>query len=113
MQEAVSHYRTLATADPDGFLPDLALCLNNLSVRLAEVERTEESLGPIEASVAIRRALAETNRRAFLPDLAGALNNLSLGLGELGRHEQALQASEEAVTLYRQLAELLGVGSER
>ncbi len=33
-QEAVETYRKLAQTRPDAFLPDLAMSLNNLSVRL-------------------------------------------------------------------------------
>ena len=34
-EEAVGHYRALAEARPDAFIPDLALSLNNLAIMLS------------------------------------------------------------------------------
>ena len=101
MQEAVSHYRTLATADPGGFLPDLAASLNNLSVRLAELGRLDEALVLMQEAVSHYRALTRESRKAFLPDLALSLSNLSEILAELGRPEEAKAVAQEAVSLGR------------
>ena len=82
----------------------LATALNNLSVRLGGLGRSEEALSAIEEAVVLRRSLAAARPDAFTPDLAGSLNNLSNRLSGLGRREQALSAIEEAVALRRSLA---------
>ncbi|MFE1759966.1 tetratricopeptide repeat protein [Streptomyces sp. NPDC059513] len=106
LAEAITnHYRVLAEASPDAYLPDLAMALNNLSVDLGKVGRREEALGASEEALRHYRALAEATPDAFMPDLAMALNNLSVRLGEVGRREEALGASEEALRHYRALAE--------
>ena len=43
-QEAVDVYRKLAEANPQAFLPDLAMSLNNLGNRLSALGRREEAL---------------------------------------------------------------------
>ncbi|MFE5902176.1 hypothetical protein ACFQ67_32885, partial [Streptomyces sp. NPDC056488] len=101
-----SHYRTLAGANPDAYLPDLAKALNNLSLRLGEVGRRAKALAAIEEAVRYYRALAEANPDAYLPDLARSLANLSARLGEMRRRrKEALEVSEEAARHYRALAE--------
>ncbi|MFZ3568774.1 tetratricopeptide repeat protein [Streptomyces sp. BH097] len=99
------HYRALIATDPDTFLPDLALSLNNLSIRLGRLGRHEDALTAIEEAVTARRGLAKARPDAYLPDLASSLNNLAVQLARVGRQEQALTAAEEAVTVYRKLAE--------
>ncbi|MET9593160.1 hypothetical protein ABZY45_19795, partial [Streptomyces sp. NPDC006516] len=69
VEEAVGHYRTLAEATPDAYLPDLATSLNNLSIRLGEVGRRADGLVAVEEAVAIRRTLAEANPDLFGPAL--------------------------------------------
>jgi tetratricopeptide (TPR) repeat protein len=104
-QQRVDGSRQRAQTDPDAFLPDLAMSLNNLSIRLADVGRREDALAASEEAVVIRRTLAEARPDAFLPNLASALNNLGIRLAALGRPEDALAASEEAAGHYRTLAE--------
>ncbi|MFB7423671.1 tetratricopeptide repeat protein, partial [Streptomyces hydrogenans] len=96
-QAITSHYRALAEANRNAYLPDLAMSLNNLSNRLGEAGRRAEALVTVEEAVHIRRTLAEANRNAYLRDLAMSLNNLSNRLGEAGRRAEALVTVEEAV----------------
>ncbi|MBS2966025.1 tetratricopeptide repeat protein [Actinocrinis puniceicyclus] len=101
----VAALRTVAEAAPDAYLPDLAMALNNLANRLAEVGRRNEALAPAEEAVRIRRTLAETAPDAYLPNLATALNTLAIRLAEVGRRNEALAPAEEATTIYRTLAQ--------
>ena len=55
--------RDLARARPEAFGPDLAMSLNNLSIRLADLGRREEALSAIEESVEVYRELARRVRR--------------------------------------------------
>ncbi len=104
IQEAVTHYRALASEHPDAFLPNLAASLNNLSNSLADLGRDEDALTAIQEAVELRRALAAERPALFLSNLATSLNNLSNSLAGLGRDEDALTAIQEAVTHYRALA---------
>ncbi|WP_369042055.1 tetratricopeptide repeat protein [Streptomyces sp. Midd1] len=103
-QRLTDRYRVLATTEPDTHLPDLAVGLNNLAVRLGVLGRREDGLAAIEEAVTVRRQLATAHADTHLPDLALTLNNLAARLGDLGRHEDGLVAVEEAVTIRRQLA---------
>ncbi|MGW7330138.1 tetratricopeptide repeat protein, partial [Streptomyces sp. NPDC054840] len=98
-------YRSLAEANPDAHLPDLAGALNNLSVDLGAVGRRDEGLAAAQETVGHYRSPAEANPDAYLPDLAMALNNLSNRLGAVGRRGEGLAAAQEAVTIRRSLAE--------
>ncbi|MFJ3673831.1 tetratricopeptide repeat protein, partial [Streptomyces sp. NPDC090106] len=103
-QRITDHHRHTAQHNAER-LPDLAMSLNNLSVRLGELGSREEALEAISEAVVVYRRLAEQRPDAFLPNLASSLNNLSVDLGELGSREKALEASAEAVTIQRRLAE--------
>ncbi|MFE6713874.1 tetratricopeptide repeat protein, partial [Streptomyces sp. NPDC057695] len=99
-----SRYRALAKTNPDAYLPNLAMSLNNLSIRLADVGRREEGLAAVEEAVGHYRALAKTNPDAYLPNLAMSLNNLSADLADVGRQAEGLAAVKEALGHYRALA---------
>ncbi|MGN7200335.1 tetratricopeptide repeat protein, partial [Arthrobacter sp. SAFR-044] len=105
-KQSVDHYRHLITNQPEDSVPDLALSLSNLSVRLGDLGRLEEALKAAEEATGLYRGLAEPRPAAFTPDLARSLNNLADRLGELGRREEALQAAEESVRLQQSLAEV-------
>jgi tetratricopeptide (TPR) repeat protein len=96
-QEAVDIRRGLAQANPQAFLPDLAMSLTSLGNRLSELGRREEALAATQEAADIRRRLAQANPQAFLPDLAKSLNNLGDRLSEVKRSQEALEAYEEAV----------------
>ena len=105
LAKQIKLYRRQVRQNPEAFLPDLAMSLNNLGAMLSDLGRREEALEATEEAVGLYRGLAEANPEAFLPDLAGSLNNLGSDLSALGRREEALEATEEAVGLYRGLAE--------
>ena len=101
-EEAVTLYRDQAAANP-GYLPDLAMALNNLGIRYSEVGRRADAAAPAEEAVTLYRDQAAANP-AYLPDLASALNNLGVRYSEVGRRADAVAPAEEAVTLYRDQA---------
>ncbi|WFE25426.1 tetratricopeptide repeat protein [Solwaraspora sp. WMMD791] len=103
-EEATGIYRRLAVANPDAYLPNLAMSLNNLGSILSGLGRREQALAPAEEATGIYRRLAVANPDAYLPNLAASLNNLGSILSELGRREQALAPAEEATGIYRRLA---------
>ncbi|WP_328972287.1 tetratricopeptide repeat-containing protein kinase family protein [Streptomyces sp. NBC_00239] len=83
----------------------LARCLNNLSVRLGDTGRSEESLAAILEGVSLYRELAARDPAVYRSGLATALDTLANRLGGLGRHADGLATATEAVALYRQLAD--------
>jgi tetratricopeptide (TPR) repeat protein len=97
------HLRPLAAANPAAYEPVLARSLNELSVRLAAVGRSEETLATIHEAVEISRRIADANHAAYSPYLASSLNNLSESLAGAGRSKEGLAASEESVKLRRRL----------
>jgi tetratricopeptide (TPR) repeat protein len=103
IQEAVSHYRALADAQPEAFLPQLAGSLNNLANRLAELDQYEDALTAIQEAVSHYRALADTQPDAFLAQLAESLNNLAVRLAELDQYEDALSTIQEAAIIWQHL----------
>ncbi|MFE5517389.1 tetratricopeptide repeat protein [Streptomyces virginiae] len=100
----VGHYRGLAKANPETYLPALASSLNNLAVCLGQVGRREEALTAIQEAIGLRRGMAEANADAYHPDLASSLNNLSVRLSAMGRGEEGLAVVQETVHHYRTLA---------
>ncbi len=104
-EEALKMMRGLAKENPARYRPDLALGLNNLSVKYSNLGRHDEALEAIDEAVEIRRALAEENPARYRSDLSNSLNNLSVMYSNLGRHDEALKANEEAVEIRRALAE--------
>jgi tetratricopeptide (TPR) repeat protein len=105
IEEAVTAYHALAQAQPNAFLPDLAMSLNNRAGRLSDLGRRGEALTASEEAVAAYRALADTHPDTFLPNLAASLTMQSSCLSDLGRREEALTVIKEAVTTYRALAD--------
>ncbi|MBA2659035.1 MAG: tetratricopeptide repeat protein, partial [Nitrosospira sp.] len=75
--QALEIYRRLADANPQTWLPDVAVTLNNLALlQRARNEFTAAEAGYREA-LAIYRPLAEVNPQTWLPDVAVTLNNLA------------------------------------
>ncbi len=64
---ARSFCRALAEANPDAFLPDLAMSLNNLSLHQSDLGHRNDALASIAEAFRIYRALAETNPDAISP----------------------------------------------
>jgi hypothetical protein len=102
--KAVTFRRELAAANPEAFLPDLAMSLNNQATFQSEMGQRPQALASIEEAVKIRRELAAANPEAFLPDLATSLNNQANRQSGMGQRPQALASIEEAVKHYRELA---------
>ncbi|WAU78376.1 tetratricopeptide repeat protein (plasmid) [Streptomyces sp. Qhu-G9] len=101
-QLITEHHRALTHTSSD-HLPDLAMSLNNLSIRLGDLGRREEGLDAITEAAQTYRKLTKAQPDAYLPDLAMSLNNLSIRLGDLGRREEGLDAITEAAQTYRKL----------
>ncbi|HAI11105.1 MAG TPA: hypothetical protein DCM28_05330, partial [Phycisphaerales bacterium] len=96
-QQAVEIRRKLADANPDAFLPDLAMSLNNLAIQLSELGRRQEALENVQKAVEIRRKLAEANPDAFLPNLAMSYGTLGSVFTASDEHDKAAQAYAQGI----------------
>ncbi|MGF6889997.1 tetratricopeptide (TPR) repeat protein [Nocardia sp. GAS34] len=107
-REAVDLNRRLVAFHRNGRLldlarRDLAISMNNLCNRLADVGRREEALAAAFEAVDLYRRLATQTPDAHLPGFATATSTLAAQLADGGRLEEALAAATEAVDHYRQL----------
>ena len=104
-QEALTTYRQLAQANPQAYLPNVAMTLNNLGLLYSATQRLSEGEQAYQEALTTSRQLAQANPQAYLPNVAMTLNNL----GELYRTTQRLsegeQAFQEALIIRRQLAQ--------
>ncbi|OKH14581.1 tetratricopeptide repeat protein [[Limnothrix rosea] IAM M-220] len=103
-EEALEIRRQLAATNPQSFLPDVAMTLNNLAILHKALNEYETALGEYEEALEIYRQLAATNPQSFLPDVAMTLNNLAVLHSDRNEYETALGEYEEALEIYRQLA---------
>ena len=101
--EAVEICHKLVQKNPDTFLSDLTMSLNNLGNAQRESDQRESALVSISEAVECNRKLALKNPDTFLPDLAKSLNNLGAIKSELGQRESALASVSESVEIRRKL----------
>ena len=103
-EEALQIHRELAQQNPEAYLPDVAISLNNLGVLLRDTNDLKKAQDYYEEALQIRRELARKNPEAYLPDVATSLNNL----GNLPRNTNNLKKAqdyqEEALQIRRELA---------
>lgn len=100
----VTILRSAASKDHDTAAQWLGGYLNNLAIRLAQLDRSEDALAALEEAVKLQRRLATAQPAKFTSDLATSLHNLSGCLSGLGRPKDALAAAEEAARHRRRLA---------
>ena len=102
--EALEIYRSMAEDNPEGYLPHVAMTLNNLAVLQTDKNEFVAAEGAYQEALTIRRRLAEINPQAYMPDVAQSLNNLA----RLQQAKNELNAAEagyqEALTIRRRLA---------
>ncbi|OWY22222.1 hypothetical protein C7N43_34375, partial [Sphingobacteriales bacterium UPWRP_1] len=103
-EEALEIRRNLAQANPQTWLPDVAMTLNNLGVLQQAKNEFTEALLKYEEALEISRNLAQANPQTWLPDVAMTLNNLGLLLKDMNEFTEALLKYEEALEIYRNLA---------
>ncbi len=104
-EEALQIRQQLAQQQPDNYLPDVAMTLNNLGLVLREQRRFEEATRSLEEALQSYRQLAQQQPDIYLPDVAMTLGNLGLVLRSQWRWEEATRSLEEALQIRRQLAQ--------
>jgi tetratricopeptide (TPR) repeat protein len=98
-------YRDLAQANPEAYLPDVAMTLNNLAILYRATQRMKEAEEAYQEALALRRDLAQANPEAYLPNVAMTLNNLAILYSDTQRMKEAEGAYQEALSTYRDLAQ--------
>ncbi|MEU8419670.1 hypothetical protein AB0C15_02185 [Micromonospora sp. NPDC048835] len=93
-------WRQLSHDEPSVYRPELALTLNTVGLRHAELGQLDAAVTAAEESVVIYRDLVRANAVAFELDLAAVLANLSGYLWELGRRAEAFQYNAEAEEVF-------------
>ena len=99
--QSLKELRERATANPDAFLPDVAMTLNNLANLHSDLNRFEMAEKEFKEALEIYRELAKANPDAFLPDVATTLNNLAALHSDLNRFEMAEEEYKEALVILK------------
>lgn len=105
LEHALAMRRALARENPNTYLPDMAVTLNNL----ANLERTQNNLEAArhyyEEGLEIHAQLAQQNLDPYPADRAQALNNLAYLERSKLENDKALLHFEDALKIYRGLAQ--------
>lgn len=105
LEQSLAMRRELARKNPDTYLPDMTVTLNNL----ANLERTEnnaeEARRYYEEGLQIHYQLAQQNRDPYPGDRAQALTNLGYLERSKMENDKALLHFEGALEIYRELAQ--------
>ncbi|MBP6812036.1 MAG: tetratricopeptide repeat protein [Saprospiraceae bacterium] len=104
-EEALQIYRQLAQQNPQTYLPDVAMTLNNLANLYSDRNEFSQAQPLYEEALQIYRQLAQQNPQTYLPDVAMTLNNLAILYKARNEFSQAQPLYEEALQIYRQLAQ--------
>ncbi|MGW5556522.1 hypothetical protein ACWER9_04750 [Micromonospora sp. NPDC003944] len=100
VRDAERIWRRLSHDEPSVYRPELALTLNTVSLRHAELGQMDAAVTAAEEAVGIFRDLVRANAVAFELDLAAVLANLSGYLWQLGRRTEAFQYNAEAEEVF-------------
>ena len=97
-EEALTIYRRLADANPQTYLSDVAMTLNNLANLHLAKNKFPAALAAYEEALTIRRRLADANPQTYLPDVAMTAMNLSIFyLQALSDRERSLDYARETL----------------
>ncbi len=101
----VAALRRLAEADPEFYLPGLAVALTDFGTHLLAVGSREAALIAARHVVETYRALVDANPDIYLLGLVAALGSLAAQHAELRQHEAALPPAQEAADICQRLTE--------
>ncbi|NTW48742.1 MAG: tetratricopeptide repeat protein [Chlorobiales bacterium] len=104
-EEILEIYRKLAVANPEAYLPDVAMTLNNLGALQAKKNKFEGAENAYREALEISRKRSDANLKADLPDAAMMLSNLVPLQSAKNGLEEAESSYREALEIYRTLSE--------
>ncbi len=105
LEQSLAMRRELARKNPDTYLPDMAVTLNNLANLERTENNTEEARRYYEEGLQIHYQLAQQNRDPYPGDRAQALMNLGYLERSKMENDKALLHFEAALEIYRELAQ--------
>ncbi len=108
MQEKLYHLalaqrRQLARTDPQEYMPDLAMTLNNTAELMRKTRNFGGARPHLQEALEIYRRLARSQPDAYMPALATTLNNMGILLRDMDFPDEALKHHEEALDIRRKL----------
>ena len=104
-EESLAIHRRLAGANPDTYLPDVAMTLNNLGNLYRDRHDVAAAQAAYDEAFHIYRRLAAANPDTYLPKVATTLNNLGNLYSDRHDVAAAQAAYDEALHIYRRLAD--------
>ncbi len=110
MQEKLYHLalaqrRQLARTDPQEYMPDLAMTLNNMAELMRKTRNFNGAKPHLQEALEIYRRLARSQPDAYMPALATTLNNMGILLRDMDCPDEALKHHEEALDIRRKLVQ--------
>ena len=105
LEQALAMRRVLAQKNPNTYLPDMAVTLNNLANLARSENNVEEARRYYEEGLQIHSQLAEQNLDPYPGDRAQALANLGYLERSKLENDRALLHFQTALEIYRQLAQ--------
>ena len=104
-EEVLQALQELAQQNPEAYLPEVAISLNNLGVLLSDTNDLKKAQDYYEEALQTHRELARKNPEAYLPDVAASLNNLGSLLSDTNDLKQAQDYYEKALQILRELTQ--------
>ena len=98
-EESLQIRRQLAQQNPQTYLPDVAMTLNNLASLYSAKNEFSQAQPLYEDALQIYRQLAQQNPQTYLPDVANTLNNLAILYKARNEFNQAQPLYEEALQI--------------
>lgn len=105
-EKALQIYRDMAAVNPQTYLSDVALTLNNLGLLYRDNNEYEKSEAALEEALQIRRSLAAVNPQKYLSEVAMTLNNTANLYRFKNMYEKAETDHNEALKIRRYLVSL-------
>ena len=103
-EQSLAIRRRLAEDDPDLQEPNIALCLNNLAMIYANLDRLDDAFEASSAAVEARRRLAARAPDVYSLGLARALSTHGNRAGALRRDDDAVEFTRQSVAVLDELA---------
>lgn len=110
MQEKLYHLalaqrRQLARTDPQEYMPDLAMTLNNMAELMRKTRNFNGAEPHLQEALEIYRRLSRSQPDVYMPALATTLNNMGILLRDMDCPDEALKHHEEALDIRRKLVQ--------
>ncbi len=103
-EKVLNSYRDLARTNPQTYLTDVAMTLNNLAKLQSDKNDYAGAEQGYREALVIYRDLSKKNPQTYLPSLAMKLNNLAVLQSDKNDYAGAEQGYREALVIYRDLS---------